>query len=49
MRVLLSATKGLNDKDIFEDIIPNALDKMDDLKEFCSRLIDDDYRRKLVS
>ena len=48
LRVLLSATKGVNDEEIIEDIIPNALDSIDELEELSSRLNDDDYRKKLV-
>ena len=48
LRVLLSATKGVNDEEIIEDIIPNAIDSVDELEELSSRLNDDDYRKKLV-
>jgi hypothetical protein len=37
--VLLSATKGVNDE-ILEDIIPIALDSVDQLEELCLRLKD---------
>jgi hypothetical protein len=48
LRVLLSATRGVHNEDILEDIIPKALDSVDELEELSSRLDDDDYRKKLV-
>ena len=46
--MLLSATRGVNNEDILEDIIPKALDSVEELEELSSRLDDDDYRKKLV-
>ena len=49
LRVLLSATKGINEEEVLEDVIPDAFDSVEQLEEFSSRLQDDDnYRKKLV-
>ena len=44
LSVSLSATRGVNNEDILEDI-PKALDSVEELEELSSRL-DDDYRKK---
>ena len=41
--------KGINDEEILEDAIPNAIDSIERLEELCSHLNDDTYRKKLVS
>ena len=48
LRVLLNATKGVNEEEVLEDVIPNAIDDVETLEELCSRLHDDSYRKKLV-
>jgi len=49
LRVLLSATKGINEEEVLEDVIPNAIDDIEQLEELCACLNDDSYRKKLVS
>ena len=46
--VLLSATKGINEEEVLEDVIPNAFVSVEQFEEFSSRLNDDNYRKKLV-
>jgi hypothetical protein len=48
LRVLLSATRGVNDKELLDDILPSPLDTVEEITEFCSRLDDEEFRKKMV-
>ena len=48
LRVLLSATRGVNENVMLEDILPSPLDSTEDLQELCSRLNDEEFRKKMV-
>jgi hypothetical protein len=48
LRVLLSATRGVNENEMLEDILPSPLDSVQDLQELCSRLDDEEFRKKIV-
>ena len=48
LRVLLSATRGVNENEMLEDILPSPLDSTEDLQELCSRLNDEEFRKKMV-
>lgn len=48
LRVLLSATRGVNDKELLDDILPSPLDTVEEMTEFCSRLDDEEFRKKMV-
>lgn len=48
LRVLLSATRGVNENEVLEDILPSPLNSVEDLQGLCSRLDDEEFRKKMV-
>ena len=46
--VLLSATKGINEEEVSEDVIPNAFESVEQFDEFSSCLNYDNYIKKLA-
>jgi hypothetical protein len=48
LRVLSSATRGVNDKELLDDILPSPLDTVEEITEFYSRLDDEEFRKKMV-
>ena len=46
--LLLNATRGVNENEMLEDILPSPLDSTEDLQELCSRLNDEEFRKKMV-
>ena len=48
LRVLLSATRGVNENEVLEDILPSPLNSVEDLQGLCSGLDDEEFRKKMV-
>jgi hypothetical protein len=49
LRVLLSSTRGVNDKDMLEDVLPRLLDSIPELESLSLRTDNEEFRKKLVS
>ncbi|XP_046864389.1 uncharacterized protein LOC124458416 [Xenia sp. Carnegie-2017] len=48
LRALLSATKGVDEHEILEDVLPNPLDSVEELEDLFSSLDEEKSRRKLL-
>ena len=48
LRMPLSATRGVGDNDIREDLLPNSVGSMADLEALSARLADEDFKKKMV-
>ncbi|XP_046856605.1 uncharacterized protein LOC124449685 [Xenia sp. Carnegie-2017] len=48
LRALLSVTKGVDEHEILEDVVPNPLDSVEELEELSSSLDEEKSRRKLL-
>ena len=48
LRMLLGATRGADENDMLEDVIPKAIDSVEELNKFSSRLDDEEFMKKVV-
>ena len=48
LRMLLGATRGADKNDMLEDVIPKAIDSVEELNKLSSRLDDEEFMKKVV-
>ena len=48
LRMLLGATRGADENDMLEDVIPKAIDSVEELNKLSSRLDDEEFMKKVV-
>ena len=48
LRMLLGATRGADENDMLEDVIPMAINSVEELNKFSSRLDDEEFMKKVV-
>ena len=48
LRMVLGATRGADENDMLEDVIPKAIDSVEELNKLSSRLDDEEFMKKVV-
>lgn len=48
LRLLLSATRGVNGNDMLEDVLPKPIDNSEEMAALSSRLTEEEFQKKMV-